>query len=65
MSIATRITIETVAARGTMVAVAAMTFAIGFAVLSSPMAVLFTVGLWLGGAALAFLGLFGELPDRL
>jgi uncharacterized membrane protein HdeD (DUF308 family) len=65
MSVATRIKIETVAARGTMVAVAVMTFAIGFAVLSSPMAVAFTVGLWLGGAALTFLGLFGELPNRL
>jgi hypothetical protein len=65
MSVATRIKIERVAARGTMVAVAGMTFAIGFAVLSSPMAVPFVVGLWLGGAALAFLGLFGELPNRL
>lgn len=65
MSAATRITIETVAARGTMVAVALMVFGIGFAVLSSPMAVPFTVGLWLGGAALTFLGLFGQLPSRL
>jgi hypothetical protein len=48
-----------------MVAVAVMTFTIGFVVLSAPMAVPFTVGLWLGGAALAFLGLFGELPNRL
>ena len=65
MTVATRIKIETVAARGTMLAVAVMTFAIGFAVLSSPMAVVFTLGLWLGGASLAFLGLFGELPNRL
>jgi hypothetical protein len=41
-----------------------LTFAIGFSVLSSPLAVPFTVGLWLGGAALVFLGLFGTLPDR-
>jgi uncharacterized membrane protein HdeD (DUF308 family) len=65
MSAATRVKVETVAARGTMVAVAVMTFAIGFAVLSSPMAGPFTVGMWLGGAALTFLGLFGELPNRL
>jgi hypothetical protein len=65
MSATTRLKVETVAARGTMVAVALMTFTIGFAVLSSPMAVPFTVGLWLGGAALTFLGLFGELPNRL
>jgi len=65
MSVTTRIKIETVAARGTMVAVALMTFAIGFAVLSTPLAVPFAVGLWLGGAALASLGLFGELPNRL
>ena len=64
MSVATRIKIETVAARSTMVAVAIVTFAIGFFVLSSPLAVPFTVGLWLGGAALVFLGLFGTLPDR-
>ena len=64
MSVATKIKIETVAARGTMMAVALVTFAIGFSVLSSPMAVPFTVGLWFGGAALAFLGLFGELPDH-
>jgi hypothetical protein len=62
MSVATRMKIETVAARTAMVAVAFMTFAIGFSVLSTPMAVPFTVGLWLGGAALGFLGLFGELP---
>ena len=64
MSVATRIKIETVAARSTMVAVAIVTFAIGFFVLSSPLAVPFTVGLWLGAAALVFLGLFGNLPDR-
>jgi hypothetical protein len=64
MSTSTRIRIETVCARSTMVAVALGVFALGFTLLTSPLAVLLTVGLWLGGAGLACLGLFGELPDR-
>ena len=62
MQAPTRIQLETVAARGTMVAVAVGVFALGVTVLTSPMTVPLTVGLWLGAAALAFLGLFGELP---
>jgi hypothetical protein len=45
-----------------MVAVALGVFAIGFTVLTSPLTVPLTVGIWLGAATVAFLGLFGELP---
>lgn len=62
MSAATRIRVETVAARGTMVAVALGVIALGVAVLTSPVTVPLTIGLWLGAAGLAFLGLFGRLP---
>ena len=64
MSAATRIKLETVCARATMVAVALGVFALGFTVLTSPLAVLLTIGLWLGGAGLVFLGLFGKLPTQ-
>ena len=64
MTARTRIRVETVAARATMVAVALGVIAVGASLLTSPMAVPVTVGLWLGAAALVFLGLFGELPDR-
>lgn len=62
MSTATRIRIETVAARGTMVGVAIGVTAVGVALLTSPLAVPLTIGLWLGAAGLVFLGLFGTLP---
>lgn len=62
MQAPTRIRIETVTARATMVGVALGVFAMGFTVLTSPLTVPLTVGIWLGAAAVAFLGLFGELP---
>jgi hypothetical protein len=58
----TRIAVETVVARGTMIAVAVGIFAVGFSMLTHASAVPFTVALWLGGAAVAGLGLFGRLP---
>lgn len=63
MSTATWTRLETVAARGTMVAVAIGVIALGVTVLTSPLALLLTVGLWLGAAGLVFLGLFGTLPE--
>ena len=45
-----------------MLAIAVGVFAAGFSMLTSALAVPFTVALWLGGAAVAFLGLFGRLP---
>jgi uncharacterized membrane protein HdeD (DUF308 family) len=59
----THTTIETFAARGTMVAVALGVIALGITVLTSPLAVPLTLGLWLGAAGLVFLGLFGTLPE--
>jgi hypothetical protein len=62
MSAATINKIEMVAARGTMVAVAIGVIAVGVSLLTSPLAILATVSLWLGAAGLVFLGLFGKLP---
>jgi hypothetical protein len=62
MSTATRIKLETIVARSTMVAVAIGLIAIGVSLLTTPVAIPMTVGLWLGAAGLLFLGLFGNLP---
>jgi hypothetical protein len=45
-----------------MVAVAIGMIAIGVSLLTTPVAMPMTVGLWLGAAGLVFLGLFGNLP---
>ena len=62
MSTATRIKLETVVARSTMVAVAVGVIAVGVSLLTTPIAIPMAVGLWLGAAGLVFLGLFGKLP---
>jgi hypothetical protein len=62
MSTATRIKLETIVARSTMVAVAIGMIAVGVSLLTTPIAILITVSLWLGAAGLVFLGLFGKLP---
>jgi len=62
MSAATWTRIERVAARGTMVGVALGVIAVGVMLLTSPTAIPLTIGLWLGAAALVFLGVFGKLP---
>lgn len=62
MSTATRIKLETVVARSTMVAVAVGVIGVGVSLLTTPAAIPMAVGLWLGAAGLAFLGLFGKLP---
>jgi hypothetical protein len=63
MSTTTRIRVETIAARSTMVAVAVGVVAVGVSLLSTPLAIPMTVGLWLGAAGLVFLGVFGKLPN--
>jgi hypothetical protein len=45
------------------VAVAVGVIALGVTVLTSPLNLPLTVGLWLGAAGLVFLGLFGKLPS--
>jgi hypothetical protein len=62
MSTATRIKFETIVARSTMVAVAIGVIAIGVSLLTTPVAIPMTAGLWLGAAGLVFLGVFGKLP---
>jgi hypothetical protein len=62
MSTATRIKLETIVARSTMVAVAIGMIAVGVSLLTTPIAIPITVSLWLGAAGLVFLGLFGKLP---
>ena len=61
MSTATRIKLETIVARSTMVAVAIGMIAVGVSLLTTPIAIPITVSLWLGAAGLVFLGLFGKL----
>jgi hypothetical protein len=66
VAVAPRVTAEAMvqaAFRGTLVLIAFVFFAIGFVVLTSPLAVPFTIALWLCGAIpLAFA--FGRFPAR-
>lgn len=48
--------------RGLMVAMAAGTWYVGFSLLTSPVAIPFTLGLWAGAVGMAWLGIFGHLP---
>jgi hypothetical protein len=54
--------IETVTLRGLMLAMAGIAFATGLALLTSPLAVPVVVGIWISGAAMAWLGIWGRLP---
>ena len=45
-----------------MVAMAAGTWFAGFSLLTSPLAIPFTLGIWAGAATMAWLGIFGALP---
>ena len=62
MSTVTRIRLETIVARSTMVTVAIGVIAVGVSLLTTPIAIPVTIGLWLGAAGLVFFGLFGKLP---
>jgi hypothetical protein len=48
--------------RALMVAMAAATWFVGFSLLTSPLAVPITLGIWACAAGMAWLGLFGSLP---
>jgi hypothetical protein len=56
------IRIETVALRTLMIVMALIAFGTGLALLTHPLAVPITVGIWISAAAMAYLGLFGKLP---
>ena len=48
--------------RGLMVAMAAGTWFVGFSLLTSPLSVPVTLGIWAAAAGMAWLGVFGSLP---
>jgi hypothetical protein len=48
--------------RGLMVAMAAGTWFVGFSLLTSPLAIPFTLGVWAAAVGMAWLGIFGSLP---
>lgn len=54
--------VQTAAARIIMIAMAIGIALLGYSLLTTPWAIPVTVGLWLGGLAIAALGLRGELP---
>jgi hypothetical protein len=54
--------IETIALRGLMLGMAGIAFATGLTLLTSPIAVPVVVGIWISGAAMAWLGVWGRLP---
>jgi hypothetical protein len=54
--------IETVALRGLMLGMAGVAIATGLTLLTSPLAVPVVVGIWISGAAMAWLGIWGRLP---
>ena len=53
---------ETVAVRGLMLGMAGVAIATGITLLTSPLAVPVVVGIWISGAAMAWLGVWGRLP---
>jgi hypothetical protein len=55
--------IESFLARLVMLAMAAGTVYLGYAVLTRPLAIPLAIALWLGATAMAFLGVWGELPS--
>lgn len=54
--------IEVAAARLIMIALAIGIAVLGYSLLTTPWAIPVTVGLWLGGLAIAALGIRGDLP---
>jgi hypothetical protein len=55
--------LETVALRGLMLGMAGIAIATGITLLTSPLAVPLVVGIWISGAAMAWLGVWGRLPS--
>jgi hypothetical protein len=56
------IRVETAILRTLMIIMAIIAVAAGVMLLTSPLAVPFTVGIWVSAAAMVFLGIWGELP---
>jgi hypothetical protein len=54
--------IETIALRGLMLGMAGIAVATGLMLLTTPLAIPVVVGMWISGAAMAWLGLWGRLP---
>jgi uncharacterized membrane protein HdeD (DUF308 family) len=59
-----RIRLETAALRTLMIIMAIIAVATGLFLLTSPLAVPITVGIWISAAAMVFLGIWGRLPQE-
>jgi hypothetical protein len=55
---------EIIALRVLMIAMAAVAVLTGVALLTRPLAVPVVVGIWISAAAMAFLGIWGRLPEN-
>ena len=55
--------LEIVIARAVMLVMAVGIVFTGYTLITRPLAIPVAVGLWLGAAAIAFLGLWGKLPE--
>ena len=62
MSLETVTRVETVLARFVMLAMAAAIAYTGYSVITRPLAIPVAIVLWLGAAAMFFLGVWGKLP---
>ena len=62
MSLETVTRVETFLARFVMLAMAAATAYTGYSVITRPLAIPVAIVLWLGAAAMFFLGVWGKLP---
>lgn len=62
MSLETVTRVETFLARFVMLAMAAAIAYTGYAVITRPLAIPLAITLWLGAAAMFFLGVWGKLP---
>jgi hypothetical protein len=54
--------IETLALRGLMLGMASVAIGTGIVLLTSPLAIPVVVGIWISGAVMAWLGVWGRLP---
>ena len=61
---ATIVRVEAFLARLVMIVMAAGIAFLGYAVITSPLAIPVAIVLWLGAAAIFFLGIWGKLPDE-
>ena len=56
--------VEVFFARLVMIVMAAGIAFLGYSVITSPLAIPVAIALWLGAAAIFFLGVWGKLPDE-